>query len=69
MTLDEVTDYISQDLEDWQKEANRKWLKTIWGALKMGAIWYYPLDASMWKKTEEGFDRIMETFISDAMEI
>jgi hypothetical protein len=38
MTLDEVTDYISQDLEDWQKEANRKWLKTIWGALKMGAI-------------------------------
>jgi hypothetical protein len=23
----------------------------------MGGIWYYPLDQSMWTKTEEGFDK------------
>ena len=69
MTLDEVNDYISEDLKSWQKRANHDWLKTIWAQLKMGGIWYYPTDASMWKKTEEGFDRLEDTFISDAMEI
>jgi hypothetical protein len=57
MTLDEVCTDISGDLERWKWQRNREWLDKVWDSLRMGGIWYYPLDQSMWTKTEEGFDK------------
>ena len=61
MTLDELNDYISKDLElaDWMIEANRQFLQTVWDGLKVGGIWGFPADGSAWEKTEDGFKRII----------
>lgn len=60
MTLDETADFISFGLPYWQREANRNFLESIWVTLKVGGIWGYPNTLQIFKKTEEGFELVLD---------
>jgi len=58
MTLEEVVATFNQNLEDWQQEYNLVWLKDIHAMIKLGGVWAFPEKQELWRKTEEGFDKV-----------
>lgn len=57
MTIDEMTDYATGDLGQYERAENRAWIQMVWNSLKMGGMWYWPADDSLWIKTPDGFEK------------
>jgi len=55
LSLDQVVDTFSKDLEPWQREANFKWLQNIHDKLKEGGVLGIPNTQQMLIKCEDGF--------------
>lgn len=60
MTLDEVADFISQDLPRCQRDENRAWLDKVHDVLTIGGMWGSPAMAMVFTKTAEGFDLVLD---------
>lgn len=61
MTLDEVLDFISQDLAPWQRDANMAFLRRVHTALHEGGVWVYPERMLVFTKTADGFDLMLDS--------
>jgi len=55
LTIDDVLDTFGDDLEDWQREANRKWLVDVYNTLDDGGVLGIPNSGQFFIKKRWGF--------------
>ena len=58
MTLNDLADYISLDLPQWQREANLAFLVDLHRQLKPNGIWIWKSTGQIWMKIDDGFTRL-----------
>lgn len=60
MTLEEVAASFSEDLPEWQREANLSWLKNVHRTLKEGGTWASPNLERIFTKRGDGFEEVLK---------
>ena len=61
MNLEETADFISEGLPKYQRQANLEFLEKVHRLLKFDGLWAYPGRRLIFKKTENGFDLIVDS--------
>jgi len=61
MTLEETADFISQDLPKYQRDLNLEFLEQVHQTLKDDGVWAYPMAGMVFKKTEGGFELLLDS--------
>ena len=55
LSIEEVAASFSDDLPDWQAQANLKWLKGLHSMMREGAVWGSPNLGTIYHKRGDGF--------------
>ena len=55
MSIQEVADSFSEDLPDWQKATNLKWLAGLHEMMAEGGVWGSPNLGTIYSKKGDGF--------------
>lgn len=55
MTIEEVAETFSEELPEWQKQANLDWLRKVHASLKDGGVWVSPELGTIYTKQGNGF--------------
>jgi radical SAM superfamily enzyme len=60
LSIEEVVGSFSEDLPDWQKATNLKWLTGLHSMMAEGAVWISPGLGTIYHKRGEGFVKALE---------